>query len=148
MMIGLPNNFPLFKGMLVYHPKTFNVSNISSIKESGTVTLGSGTLEYGRSLIYPVAITQVKLGFFGFGSFKNDDKSFYHEPVKDNTEHNFYGEYDIKEHWLYLEGNGNRIEMNDVKFLHQIQMGLINIGCINLAINTVVLNTGKVKTIE
>ena len=53
-MAGIPNNFPLFKGMLVLHPEKYNISRITSISEMGTVTVNSGALLYGHPLSVPL----------------------------------------------------------------------------------------------
>lgn len=147
-MAGIPNNFPLFKGMLVLHPEKYDISRITSISEMGTVTINSGALLYGRSLICPITITSVKIGFFGFGVFKDDEQQIlYHEPNPEDPDHNFYGEYNLKEGYLLLSAKGKTIELDEIKYIHQIQLALIGLGFYDLAMKTIVESAGKTNII-
>ena len=147
MPMILNNNLPLFKGMFVLNPDTYKVCKIDSIGEI-YIKVDTSPLSYGKSLIYPVIITSLRLNSFGFSSFKDDEKKvLYHEPKPENPDHDFYGEYDLREEYLLLSTAGRTIELDRVKYMHQIQLALINLGFTNLALKTEIQTTGKINTL-
>lgn len=147
MPIILNNSFPLFKGMFVLNPNTYRACKITTIDDIH-VKVNTSPLPFGRSLIYPVLMTSIRLSSFGFSTFKDDEKRvLYHEPNPKNPDHDFYGEYDLKEEYLLLSTAGRTIELDKVKYMHQLQLALINLGFTNLALKTEITTTGKINTL-
>ena len=139
---------PVFKGMIVSNPITGSLSVVSEITSIGSVKLDESNLIFGTSGIKPAFITTVRLGYYKFGIFEDDEKRvLYHEPDLTDKNHDFYGEYSIKENYLSLSYDGNNISLENIKYLHEFQLALILIGKKDLAIKTKVSGQGIAHTI-
>ena len=139
---------PAFKGMIVSNPITCDLSVVTEINDLGSVKLDENNATFSLSSLKPAFITTVRLGCYKFGIFKDDEKRvLYHEPDLTDEDHNFYGEYNIKEHYLSLSYEGNNISLEDVRYLHEFQLALILIGKKDLAIKTKVSRQGFAHTL-
>lgn len=140
-------NYPVFKGMYVTHPDNYKMVQIEAINDYGSVSLtGWGALIYGRSKILPSILTSRKVGQFGFGNFENDeDKILYHEPNPDDPNHNFYGEIDIKGQYILISSKKAKIEIENAKYIHELQEALILAGFGKLAVTPGLTSYGENK---
>lgn len=138
----------LFIGMYIMHPETYEPVQVNEITEYGSVKFrGGGGSLWGRSIIVPVSLTPSKLGCYGFGTFGSGDKVFYHEEVKGDPDHEFYAEYSFEDRTLIINSKTANIERDGVKYLHELQGGLLDAGFIHLAMDTKVPYSGNTKII-
>jgi hypothetical protein len=134
---------PVFKGMIVSNPITCDLSVVTEITSLGAVKLDESNLIFGVSNIKPAFITAVRLGCYKFGIFRNDEKRvLYHEPDMTDKNHDFYGEYNIRENYLSLSYQGNNVSLENIKYIHEVQLALILIGKKDLAIKTKINRLG------
>jgi hypothetical protein len=137
----------LFIGMYVMHPETYVPAQVYEIDTTGSCKIrGAGSLRWGRSVLYPVSITPNKLSSFGFGTFGDGDRTFYHEENKKDPDHYFYGEYSLNDKELIINAPGGvNIIREGVKYVHEFQWALIEAGFRRLAVDTVVSYTGSTR---
>ena len=134
----------LFLGMYVMHPEDYSPAQVREISEYGSVKLyGYGEILWGRSLLYPVALTPSKLSNFGFGVFNEDDKVFYHEPIKDDPDHNFYAEYSFNSKELTIITSEFEKDFFSIKYVHELQKSMLSVGLKGAALNTKVTYSGN-----
>jgi len=139
---------PVFKGMIVSNPITCNPSVVTEITNLGAIKLDESNLIFGISSIKPAFITTVRLGCYKFGIFRNDEKRvLYHEPDMTDKNHDFYGEYNIKENYLSLSYKGNSVSLENIKYIHEFQLALILIGKKDLALKTTINKQGVANTL-
>ena len=146
MVPGLDGCF-IFKGMVVLDPVSFGITRVVAMNDFGGLKLENDITEryHAKSTVYPVMITSVKIGFFGFGKFKTDEDNnvLYHEPIPDDPENNFYGEYNLKEKYLSLSGKNGNMELTEIQYVHELQAALMLFGYKRLALTSEISHAGK-----
>ena len=140
-------DFPMFRGMYVTHPESYQMVQVESVNEFGSVSLvGWGSLSYGRSKILPSVLTSRKVGQLGFGNFEDDeDKILYHEPKPDDPDHDFYGEIDIKGMYILVSSKKAKVEIENARYMHELQQALILAGFGKLAVTPGLTSYGENK---
>ena len=140
-------DFPMFKGMYVTHPESYQMVQVESVTEWGSVSLvGWGSMVYGRSKIFPSILSSRKVGQLGFGNFEDDeDKILYHEPKPDDPDHDFYGEIDIRGKYILVSSKKAKIEIENARYMHELQQALIVAGFGKLAVTPGLTSYGENK---
>lgn len=110
---------------------------INGINSFGGVNLGSSRVSINNESVTPLLMTPGYLRKFGFGVFPEDTDEFYHEPVKDSLEDNFWGYYNIKTGHLIISNRHGRFDRDGLFFVHEFQLGLVSMGLVLKSMSTV-----------